>query len=166
MTPRTVELALPMKTISRSRMLGMATLMVIVGAAALLLGLALLAMVLSGKGEPAMLVMETFLGLPGAFMVWHGIRQFRAAWGPTAGEVVKLSAPYAFRITDTNIEFPEFYGHGSETWRRASTTATAGSLLGFTTLTLEHPDRQRRRFFANGLVQPTEQVVQALEGHP
>lgn len=152
-----------MKTISGRGMLVMGTLMLLVGAGALFLGIALLVVVISGKSEPAMLIMETFLGLPGAFMVWQGIRQLRAGWGLKDGEVVKLSAPYAFRVTDSTIDFPEFYGKNAESWPRASTTSAEGSFLGFKTLKMEHPDRKSRRFFALGLTQTPEQVVRELQ---
>lgn len=135
---------------------------ILVGAMLLLLTVAGIVTVFALGAPATMLFGSALLGVTGGLVLWSAIRRLRTCRGRSGDEPVSFVAPYAFRITDDTLEFRETVGRAAESWPRQASRARVASKGGRRGLTLEHPDRSRRHFFASVLRETPERIQEIV----
>lgn len=84
------------------------------------------------------------LTVVGAFLVTTGRGRLRRLRG--FGRDAPLSAPYAFDITASALEFPATPDQDAQVWPLAASRARIGTLLGMRALIIETPDARTRKY--------------------
>lgn len=102
------------------------------------------------------------LAFVGGLLVWQGVRWLRILRRRATKEIVDLSVPYAFRITENTLEFPGGDIAAAASWPRTHTMARVRSIMGSPALILTCTGRRPRRFLSRHLRQTPAEIVQAL----
>lgn len=132
---------------------------VVVGGLFLLLGLLGGIVRIIDRGFSPEVLGVLVLVVIGGLLCWNGIR--RLGWVPRGAPdtPVRFSAPYAFELTDTTIEFPAYQANPAESWQLPGTSVEVTGQGRREALRLAHRGRRTRRYFAHALAESPASVA-------